>query len=68
MSDWKNTNYGIPKSWEQQQREKAKADFERKYPSKWWHDAVFSIAGMAIILGLLASVIGTLVALWGVLR
>lgn len=68
MKDWTKTEYGTPKSWDEIQREKAKEDFERKYPSKWWHDAVFSVTGWAVILALVASVIATFFALWGILR
>ena len=60
MTDWKKTTYGTPKSWEDQQREKAKEDFERKYPLTWWDNiripltaAITLILGTACIIGLL---------------
>ena len=68
MTEWKKAHYSTPKSWGEIQREKAKEDFERKYPSKWWHDTVFTLAGWSVILAFIASVIATLVGLWGILR
>ncbi len=68
MTDWQNNRYGVPKSWDEQQREKAKEDFERKYPTKWWHDIVFGWGGILLLVTLAASVIWTIVSLWGALR
>lgn len=70
MSDrWQGTGHFHPaKAWEKITRANKARAFEAKHPTKWWHDIVYGWGGLLLALALIASVVGTVVGLWGILR
>lgn len=56
MSDWKNTNYGAPKSWDQQQREKREKELEKVSASPVPMLLLFGTLGLVTI-GCLAALL-----------
>lgn len=59
MTDWKNTRYGVPKTWAQQQREKREAELEKVSASPFWPLVGIAILGIFTVSSLL-YVIGSL--------
>lgn len=55
------------RAWDKIQEENSTRARDAKYPKRWWHDTVFSLAGLAVLLMLAVSVVLILLALFGIL-
>ncbi|HBS63062.1 MAG TPA: hypothetical protein DEB32_10165 [Stenotrophomonas sp.] len=60
VNDWKNTNYGAPKTWAEIQHEKREAELEKVSASPFWPVVKILALGAASLGGLVYVLISVL--------
>ncbi|MBB3802061.1 hypothetical protein FHR47_002309 [Xanthomonas arboricola] len=58
MDKWEGTGQFHPDvAWKKIQQADADREFERKHPTRWWHNAVFSTGALALAALFVASLL-----------